>query len=234
MKLQTVTCYLLAATALAGIGEAQTQIDLRTQGKSVNFSGASSTLPSQTGSLLPAACQVGATFILTTALAGQNWYVCTSTNLWSVQGTTLPSVSGNANSILSNNGVSLIWQALGGDISGPATTMTVNKLLGRKLNTIAPAAGQFLGWDGTQWTPQTVTITTAPVTSVFARTGAVIAQTGDYSFSQIGGSVASSQLPSAGGDIAGGITAATVIKLQTRAIASTAPVTGQVLTWSGT
>jgi hypothetical protein len=234
MKLQTVTCYLLAATALAGIGEAQTQIDLRTQGKSVNFSAASSTLPSQTGTLLPAACQVGATFILTTALAGQNWYVCTSANLWSVQGTTLPSVSGTANSILSNNGASLIWQALGGDISGPATTMTVNKLLGRKLNTIAPTAGQFLGWDGTQWTAQSVTIAGAPVTSVFARTGAVIAQTGDYSFSQIGGSVAGSQLPSAGGDISGGITAATVIKIQTRAIASTAPATGQVLTWNGT
>jgi hypothetical protein len=234
MKLQTVTCYLLAAAAFAGIGEAQTQIDLRTQGKSVNFSGASSTLPSQTGTLLPAACQVGATFILTTALAGANWYVCTTTNLWSLQGNTLPSVSGNANSILSNNGASLIWQALGGDVSGPATAMTVNKLLGRKLNTIAPAAGQFLGWDGTQWTAQTAIIITAPVTSVFARTGAVIAQTGDYTFAQIGGSVASGQLPSAGGDISGGITAATVIKLQTRAVASTAPAIGQVLTWSGT
>src|SRR5271155_4500202 len=115
MKLQSVTCYLLAAAALAGIGEAQTQIDLRTQGKSVNFSAASSTLPSQTGTLLPAVCQVGATFILTTALAGANWYVCTTANLWSLQGNTLPSVSGNANSILSNNGASLIWQALAGD-----------------------------------------------------------------------------------------------------------------------
>ena len=234
MKLQTVTCYLLAATALAGIGEAQTQIDLRTQGKSVNFSGASSTLPSQTGTLLPAACQVGATFILTTAPAGQNWYVCTLTNQWSVQGTTWPSVTGNANSILSNNGASLIWQALGGDIGGPPTAITVNKLLGRKLNTIAPTAGQFLGFDGTQWTAQSVSITTSPITSVFGRTGAVIAQTGDYTFPQIGGAVASSQLPVAGGDVSGAITAATVIKIQSRAIAATAPVTGQVLTWSGT
>jgi hypothetical protein len=234
MKLQTVICCSLAATALAVIGEAQTQIDLRTQGKSVNFSGASFTLPSQTGTLLPAACQVGATFILTTALAGQNWYVCTLTNQWSVQGTTLPSVSGNANSILSTNGVSLIWQTLGGDISGPPTSVTVNKLLGRKLNTIAPTAGQFLGWDGTQWTAQTVTITTAPVTSVFGRTGAVIAQTGDYTFAQLGGSLASGQLPLAGGDVSGAITAATVIKIQSRAIAATAPATGQVLTWNGT
>ena len=234
MKLQTVICCSLAAAALAGIGEAQTQIDLRTQGKSVNFSGASSTLPSQTGTLLPAVCQVGATFILTTALAGANWYVCTTTNQWSLQGNTLPSVSGNANSILSNNGASLIWQALGGDISGPPTTLTVNKLLGRKLNTIAPTAGQFLGWDGTQWTAQSVTITTAPVTSVFGRIGAVIGQTGDYSFSQIGGSVASSQLPLSGGDLSGAITGATVIRIQSRTVAATAPAAGQVLTWSGT
>ncbi len=234
MKLQTVICCSLAAAALAGIGEAQTQIDLRTQGKSVNFSGASFTLPSQTGTLLPAACQVGATFILTSALAGANWYVCTTTNQWSLQGNTLPSVSGNANSILSNNGASLIWQALGGDISGPPASVTVNKLLGRKLNTIAPATGQFLGWDGTQWSAQSVTITTAPVTSVFGRIGAVIGQTGDYSFAQLSGSVAGSQLPQAGGDISGAITAATVTKLQTWAIAATAPAAGQVLTWSGT
>jgi len=233
MKLQTVTGYLLAAAALAGIGEAQTQIDLRTQGKSVNFSGASSTLPSQTGTLLPAVCQVGATFILTSALAGANWYVCTTANQWSLQGNTLPAVSGNANSILSTDGVSLIWKALGGDVSGPPASVTVNKLLGRKLNTTAPATGQFLGWDGTQWTAQSVTITTAPVTSVFGRIGAVIGQTGDYTFAQLGGSVASTQLPLAGGDLSGAITAATVIKLQSRAIASTAPAAGQVLTWSG-
>ena len=69
---------------------------------------------------------------------------------------------------------------------------------------------------------------------MFGRIGAVIGQTGDYSFAQLSGSIAASQLPQAGGDISGGITAATVIKLQSRAIAATAPVTGQVLTWSGT
>jgi len=233
MKLQTVVCYSLASALLAGFGEAQTQIDLRTQGKSVNFSGASSTLPSQTGALLPAACQVGATYILTTAAAGQNWYVCTSANQWSVQGTTLPSVSGNANSILSTDGAALIWKALGGDVSGPPTSVTVNKLLGRKLNTAAPSTGQLLGWDGTQWSPQTVTLTNS-VASIFGRIGAVTAQTGDYNFAQIGGSAASSQLPQAGGDLSGAITSATVAKIQTRAVASTAPATGQVLVWSGT
>ena len=44
------------------------------------------------------------------------------------------------------------------------------------------------------------------VSSVFARTGAVAAQTGDYAFSQISGSVASGQLPGAGGDLGGTLT----------------------------
>jgi len=69
---------------------------------------------------------------------------------------------------------------------------------------------------------------------VFGRTGAITAQTGDYNFSQIGGSVAGGQLPQTGGDLSGGITSATVTGIQSRAIAATAPASGQVLTWSGT
>jgi hypothetical protein len=58
----------------------------------------------------------------------------------------------------------------------------------------APAAGdaaanKFLKADGV-WTA----IPSAPVTSVFGRTGAVVAQNGDYSFSQISGTVADGQL----------------------------------------
>ncbi len=58
----------------------------------------------------------------------------------------------------------------------------------------APAAGdaaanKFLKADGT-WTA----VASAPVTSVFGRTGAVVAASGDYSFSQISGSVADGQL----------------------------------------
>ena len=41
------------------------------------------------------------------------------------------------------------------------------------------------------------------VSSVFGRAGAVMAQTGDYAFGQISGSVGSSQLPGAGGDVSG-------------------------------
>jgi hypothetical protein len=44
-----------------------------------------------------------------------------------------------------------------------------------------------------------------PVTSAFGRTGAIVAATNDYSFSQISGSVAASQLPNPGASSLGGI-----------------------------
>ena len=233
MKLSNLFRLSSLAALLAVAVWAQTQIDLRTQAKSVDFSAASATLPSQTGAVLPTACQLGATFILTSAPAGQNWYICTSQNLWTLQSGAVPSQIGNGGSVLSTNGTSLQWNAFGGDISGTPTALSVNKLLGRKLNTAAPNAGQFLGWDGTQWTAQSLSLT-SPVTSVFGRTGPVSSQTGDYSFAQIAGTVLGSQLPSAAGDLSGAITSATVTGLQNRAVSAAQPATGQVLAWNGT
>lgn len=69
-------------------GAAQTQIDLRTQAKSVDFSGASSTRTWKTGTALPSTCALGEVFFLTSAPAGANLYACTAANTWSVQGTT--------------------------------------------------------------------------------------------------------------------------------------------------
>ncbi len=51
--------------------------------------------------------------------------------------------------------------------------------------------------DGSGW--QIESSAGSPVTSVFSRTGAVAAQSGDYNFSQIGGNVGCSQLPAGGG-----------------------------------
>jgi len=73
--------------ALMGLtAAAQTQIDLATQAKRVDFSKASSTKPLQTGTPLPSACAVGQMFFKTDAPAGANLYACTATNIWSVQG----------------------------------------------------------------------------------------------------------------------------------------------------
>jgi hypothetical protein len=70
------------------------------------------------------------------------------------------------------------------------------------------------------------------VSSVFGRTGAVTAQTGDYGFGQISGAVASGQLPGAGGDLGGTLTTATVKAIQGQPVSSTLPGNGQALVWN--
>ena len=183
MKLSTVIVCSLAA-AYTGVSWAQTRIDLRTQGKSIDFSSASMTRPSRTGTQLTATCQIGETFLKTDAAPGANWYVCLAGNLWTAQGIAL--------------------------------------------NAAAPSAGQALIWSGSQWSA-----TTLPVLSLFGRTGAVTAQTGDYTFLQIAGTVGSGQLPAAAGDLTGALSTPTVAKLQNRPVSSGIPSAGQVLTWTG-
>ncbi len=73
------------AAALAAIGAGQTQVDLRTQSKSVDFSAASSTKPVTTGTALPSTCSVGQMFFLSNAPAGQNVYGCAAVNTWTLQ-----------------------------------------------------------------------------------------------------------------------------------------------------
>lgn len=63
---------------------AQTQIDLRTQAKSVDFQAASSTKPLRTSATLPATCTPNEMLLLTTAPAGSNIYACIS-NAWVVE-----------------------------------------------------------------------------------------------------------------------------------------------------
>jgi hypothetical protein len=72
--------FLMAAAPFAG---AQTQVDLATQSKRVDFSGAPSTKPAQVGSALPPVCSTGQIFFDSSAPAGQNLYGCTATNIWS-------------------------------------------------------------------------------------------------------------------------------------------------------
>ena len=216
---------------MIGAARGQTQIDLRTQGKNIDFSSAARTRPSKTGTLVPAVCTIGETFVKTDAAAGKNLYICTAVNVWTVQGVEVPDPTGKADQVLTNDGSGYNWQAFGGDVSGRPGAVTVSGLAGRKLGSLTPLDGQYLKWNGgtQQWEPTTL----AGAMSVFGRTGAITAQTGDYTFAQIAGSVGSSQLPAAGGDLSGTVTGATVVKIQGRTVASTAPVTGQVMGWDG-
>ena len=155
MRLLNSICRAAVVAAVAGYGMAQTQVDLRTQSKSVDFSAASSTKPMQTGTSLPTTCSIGAMFLNTTAPAGQNLYACTAVNTWSLQGGAAPSLAGNANEVLSNNGSTLQWQAIGGDTSGAPGALKVTGIQGRNVATTAPTGGQVLTWNAGagQWTP---------------------------------------------------------------------------------
>ena len=304
---------LFLCTGFIATGDGQTLVDLRTQSKSVDFSAVPSTKPMQTGSSLPSTCAVGQFFFLTTAPTGSSAYACNPANAWAVEGNNLSVNSSTTNEVLSSNGSSIEWLAIGGDISGAPAGLTVTRLQGRNVSNTAPSSAQVLQWNAAanQWQPAaadagnsayafasqvsvtipgtvhlfgtanlvvdcydnstppqqvepdkiqispttynvTIDFSTAQtgycvvngagtasvsagggaVSSVFARTGAVAAQTGDYAFSQISGSVASGQLPGAGGDLGGTLTAATVTGIQNRVVANTAPANGQALVWN--
>jgi hypothetical protein len=70
---------MVLTTALAW---SQTQVDLKTQAKSVDFSAAQGTKPVQTGAVLPATCTVGQMFFSTSASGGSNLYGCIANNTW--------------------------------------------------------------------------------------------------------------------------------------------------------
>ena len=157
MKLHKLGAGCVAAAASLSYVVAQTQIDLRTQAKRVDFSNSSSTKPSKTGIVLPALCTVGETFLKLDATPGANLYVCTAANVWTVQGSPLPEyVAGSYGKILTNDDAGMGWESLGGDVAGAPDALAVTGLQGRPVAQAAPSSGHVLGWDGTQWSPQPV------------------------------------------------------------------------------
>src|ERR1700686_2114865 len=71
-----------ALLPLAHPAAGQTEVDLRTQSKDVDFSGAVTTKPAKTGTVLPPTCSAGEIFFQLNASAGQNLYLCTNPNTW--------------------------------------------------------------------------------------------------------------------------------------------------------
>jgi hypothetical protein len=128
---------ILVAVSLIVTTQGQTLVDLRTQSKSVDFSGASTTKPFKAGTALPATCSVAEAFYQTNAPAGLNLYGCTAVNSWTL----------------------LSAGILTGDVTGTPSTSTVTKLQGRSVSAAAPSSGQSLAWNSasSSWTPQTIT-----------------------------------------------------------------------------
>ena len=140
----------------------------------------------------------------------------TTSTVVALQGNAVSTSAPAASDVLTWDGTAWIPQApapggiteLGGDvIAGPGTgfqNATVAGIEGVPVDATAPTAGQVLGYDGTWWTPTTLTDT-----GITELTGDVTAGPGS------------------------GSQAATVTALQGNAVSSLTPSDGQVLTWNG-
>jgi hypothetical protein len=71
---------------IAALSSAQTQVDLRTQAKNVDFSAAAETRPFKMGTSLPPSCLSGDMYFKTDSPAGTNLFTCLSGNWTQVDG----------------------------------------------------------------------------------------------------------------------------------------------------
>jgi len=93
-SMKTMLIFVMAAAC-----SAQTLVDLRTQTKDVDFSGAISTRPVKVGSSLPPTCATGELFFNTIVPAGSNVYGCTSANTWSIQALSMSIIPGTGTTV---------------------------------------------------------------------------------------------------------------------------------------
>ena len=77
-------CSALSALLVSGI-DAQTTLNLSTQGRNVDFTNFPYSRPVKTGPSLPASCSTGDLFFNTAAAAGQNLFACIASNTWAQQ-----------------------------------------------------------------------------------------------------------------------------------------------------
>ena len=96
MRLHRDLLALFACLILSGNLAAfqATSVDLATQSRNPDFSGARFTKPFKVGSVLPTTCSTGEAFFKTDAPAGQNLFGCTVTDTWTLQGGAGVSVRG--------------------------------------------------------------------------------------------------------------------------------------------
>ena len=220
------TRWLLLTCLGTALTFSQTQVDLRTQSKSVDFSGASSTKPFKSGTSLPVSCGAGEMFFKTDAPAGANLYGCVASNplnFWSPESISFPAVSGSAGKFLSTDGTSFLFSAPGGDVSGQVGALTVGRIQGIPVAPTIPVSGQFLGWNNAsnRWEPQAPPVGGTGLPAFSGNAGKLLSTDG---------SGALWSLP--GGDITGPINFARVNALQGLPVAPFVPSAGQFLGWN--
>lgn len=104
---------LLLAPAIL-FGQSNPRVDLKTQGKNIDFGDATLVRPFRTGTALPGPCVVGEMFFKTDAASGANVYGCVAANTWAAQGGTGASGSDSALQVVFTNSTTL---TIGSDCS---------------------------------------------------------------------------------------------------------------------
>jgi len=162
----------------------------------------------------PGTCTIGEMYFATDATAGQNWYFCTAANTWTQQlnsgSGAVSSVFGRSGAVTAQSGdytaaqvtnaaqinASNTFTAGTQDFSGAAHTLPALKGTAAAKPAICTQGEQYFATDATAgqnlyfctatntWTQQ-VNGGGGGVTSVFGRTGAVAAQSGDYTAAQV-------------------------------------------------
>jgi hypothetical protein len=133
---------LLFAVSLA-FGQ---QIDLKSQSRNADFSTHAFIKPWVIGTSLPATCSVGSAFFDSDATAGQNVYVCTATNTWTLSSGSTGGLT--ASRALQSDGsgnvaVSSVTSTELGYLSG--VTSAIQSQLNAKLSSTPPgSSGQFI------------------------------------------------------------------------------------------
>ncbi len=141
-----------------------------------------------------------------------------------------PAQSGSTSVVL--NGSTYERAALSGDVSSPqnSNTVTVTKIQGQTISSIAPSSGQVLKWNGTEWAPAADVDTDTNTTYT---AGAGLNLTGSV-FSANDATTATNGIIRLAGDLSGTASAPTVTRIQGQSFSSTSPTSGQVLKWNGT
>lgn len=127
-----------------------------------------------------------------------------------------------------------------------STTMTVNRLQGTLVSPVAPVSGQALVFNGTSWSPTSVPTPLIPALNLSDLTnvgaaranlglGALATQNVVNLTSQTTGTLQEINLPAFNGDITSNVGDDTlkVVAIQNRPVASTTPVSGQVMSYNG-
>jgi hypothetical protein len=177
-----------------------------------------------------------------------------------IRGRVVAAAAPGADNVLMWNNTAVQWEphavplaAMGGDVTGTTAASVVARVQGRNVATTAPTAGQVLTWSTTpapgQWQPAAASggtlagdVTGASGTSVVERIrGRNVADTAPTA----GQVLTWSTTPAPGqwqpgaaavtlaGDVTGAAGTNTVVRLQGRNVATTAPNPNQVLLWNG-